>query len=68
MFGFVKNSMHGFIVRAIGIDRKMQNRMMNLIYNVGCCTQLKIVVAIVWVCPNVKDEVIHSIDIQSYNK
>lgn len=45
VFGFVENSMHGSIVRTIGIARaKAKVGMMNLIYNICRCTQLKIVV------------------------
>ena len=46
LFGFVENSMHGSIVRTIGIARaKAKIGMMNLTYNICRCTQLKIVVA-----------------------
>lgn len=46
VFGFVENSMHGSIVRTIGIARASAKiRMMNLTYNICRCTQLKIVVA-----------------------
>jgi hypothetical protein len=46
VFGFVENSMHGSIVRTIGIARaKAKIGMMNLTYNICRCTQLKIVVA-----------------------
>ena len=46
LFGFVENSMHGSIVRTIGIARAKANiGMMNLTYNICRCTQLKIVVA-----------------------
>jgi len=46
VFGFVENSMHGSIVRTIGITRaKAKIGMMNLTYNICRCTQLKIVVA-----------------------
>jgi len=46
MFGFVENSMHGSIVRTIGIARaKAKIGMMNLTYNISRYTQLKIVVA-----------------------
>jgi hypothetical protein len=46
VFGFVENSMHGSIVRTIGIARaKAKIGMMNLTYNIYRCTQLKIVVA-----------------------
>jgi len=46
LFGFVENSMHGSIVRTIGITRaKAKIGMMNLKYNICRCTQLKIVVA-----------------------
>jgi IS5 family transposase len=46
IFGFVENSMHGSIVRTIGIARaKAKIGMMNLTYNICRCTQLKIVVA-----------------------
>ena len=47
LFGFVENSMHGSIVRTIGIARaKAKIGMMNLTYNISRCVQLKIVVAI----------------------
>jgi len=46
VFGFVENSMHGSIVRTIGIARaNAKIGMMNLTYNICRCTQLKIVVA-----------------------
>jgi hypothetical protein len=46
LFGFVENSMHGSIVRTIGIARaRAKIGMMNLTYNICRCTQLKIVVA-----------------------
>lgn len=46
VFGFVENSMHGSIVRTIGIARaKAKIGMMNLTYNICRCTQLKIMVA-----------------------
>lgn len=46
VFGFVENSMHGSIVRTIGIARASAKiGMMNLTYNICRCTQLKIVVA-----------------------
>ena len=46
LFGFVENSMHGSIVRTIGIARaKAKIGMMNLTYNISRCVQLKIVVA-----------------------
>jgi IS5 family transposase len=46
VFGFVENSMHGSIVRTIGITRaKAKIGMMNLTYNICRCTQLKIMVA-----------------------
>jgi len=46
VFGFVENSMHGSIVRTIGIARaKAKIGIMNLTYNICRCTQLKIVVA-----------------------
>jgi len=46
VFGFVENSMHGSIIRTIGIARaKAKIGMMNLTYNICRCTQLKIVVA-----------------------
>lgn len=46
IFGFVENSMHGSIVRTIGITRaKAKIGMMNLTYNICRCTQLKIMVA-----------------------
>ena len=46
VFGFVENSMHGSIVRAIGIARaKAKIGMINLTYNICRCTQLKILVA-----------------------
>ncbi len=45
--GFAENSMHGSIVRTIGIARaKAKIGMMSLTYNICRCTQLKIVVAI----------------------
>ena len=45
VFGFVENSMHGSIVRTIGIVRATAKiGMMNLTYNICRCTQLKIVV------------------------
>jgi len=46
LFGFVENSMHGSIVRTIGIARaKAKIGMINLTYNICRCTQLKIVVS-----------------------
>ena len=43
VFGFVENSMHGSIVRTIGIARaKAKIGIMNLTYNICRCTQLKI--------------------------
>jgi len=46
LFGFVENSMHGSIVRTIGIARaKAKIGMMNVTYNISRCVQLKIVVA-----------------------
>src|SRR5450759_5133992 len=46
VFGFVENSMHGSIIRTIGIARaKAKIGMMNLTYNICRCTQLKIVVS-----------------------
>jgi len=46
VFGFIENSMHGSIVRTIGIARaNAKIGMMNLTYNICRCTQLKIVVA-----------------------
>jgi len=46
VFGFVENSMHGSIVRTIGIVRATaKTGLMNLTYNISRCTQLKIVVA-----------------------
>jgi len=45
VFGFVENSMHGSIIRTIGIARaNAKIGMMNLTYNICRCTQLKIVV------------------------
>jgi len=45
IFGFVENSMHGSIVRTIGIARaKAKIGMMNLTYNICRTTQLKIAV------------------------
>lgn len=45
LFGFVETSMHGSIVRTIGIARaKAKIGMMNLTYNICRCTQLKIMV------------------------
>jgi len=45
VFGFVENSMHGSIVRTIGIARaEAKIGMMNLTYNICRCTQLKIMV------------------------
>jgi transposase, IS5 family len=56
VFGFVENSIHGPIVRTIGIARaKAKIGMMNLTYNICRCTQLKIVVAMGYVCPYVKE-------------
>ena len=46
LFGFAENSMHGSIVRTIGIARaKAKIGMINLTYNICRCTQLKIVVS-----------------------
>lgn len=46
VFGFVENSMNGSIVRTIGIIRaNAKIGMMNLIYNINRCTQLKIQVS-----------------------
>lgn len=45
IFGFVENSMHGSTVRTIGIARaKAKIGMMNIVYNICRCVQLKIVV------------------------
>ena len=45
IFGFVENSMNGSFVRTIGIARaKAKIGMMNLVYNICRCTQLKITV------------------------
>jgi IS5 family transposase len=42
IFGFVENSMHGSIIRTIGIVRaKAKIGMMNLVYNIFRCVQLK---------------------------
>ncbi|HBE40769.1 MAG TPA: IS5 family transposase, partial [Bacteroidales bacterium] len=44
VFGFVENSMHGSIIRTIGIVRATAKiGLMNLTYNISRCTQLKIV-------------------------
>ena len=44
--GFVENSMNGSFIRTIGIARaKAKIGMINLIYNICRCVQLKIVVA-----------------------
>ena len=65
MFGFVENSMHSSIVRTIGIARaNAKIGMMNLTYNICRCTQFKMVVAMGWVCSDVKDVTLHGIDIQ----
>lgn len=46
IFGFVENSMHGSIVRTIGLARaKAKIGMMNLTYNICRATQLKIAIA-----------------------
>ncbi len=46
VFGFVENSMHGSIIRTIGIViATAKIGLMNLTYNISRCTQLKIVVA-----------------------
>jgi len=46
VFGFVENSMHGSIVRTIGIARaNAKIGMMNLTNNICRCTQLKMVIA-----------------------
>jgi len=45
IFGFVENSMNGSFVRTIGMARaKAKIGMMNLVYNICRCTQLKITV------------------------
>jgi IS5 family transposase len=45
IFGFVENSMHGSIVRTIGMVRaKAKIGMMNLVYNISRCVQLQKVV------------------------
>jgi IS5 family transposase len=45
IFGFVENSMNGSFVRTIGMARaKAKIGMMNLVYNICRCTQLKIAV------------------------
>jgi IS5 family transposase len=45
IFGFVENSMNGSIIRTIGIVRaKAKIGMMNLVYNISRCVQLKKVV------------------------
>ena len=45
VFGFVENSMHGFIIRTVGIARaNAKIGMMNLTYDICRCTELKIVV------------------------
>ncbi|MBP8960011.1 MAG: IS5 family transposase [Bacteroidales bacterium] len=63
VFGFVENSMHGSIIRTIGIVRATAKiGLMNLTYNISRCTQLKIVVAMGYVCPEVKDVLIYVSD------
>lgn len=45
IFGFVENSMHGSIIRTIGLVRaKAKIGMMNLVYNIFRCVQLKTVI------------------------
>ena len=45
IFGFVENSMNGSFVRTIGMARaKAKIGMMNLVYNICRCTQLKLTV------------------------
>ena len=45
IFGFVENSMNGSFIRTIGMARaKAKIGMMNLVYNICRCTQLKITV------------------------
>ena len=52
MIGFVENSMHGSIIRTIGITRaKAKIEMMNITYNISRCVQLKIVVAMGYLLP-----------------
>ena len=42
IFGFVENSMNGSVIRTIGIVRaKAKIGMMNLVYNISRCVQLK---------------------------
>ena len=46
LFGFVENSMNDSFVRIIEMTRaKAKIGMMNLTYNICCCTQLRIVVS-----------------------
>ena len=45
VFGFVENSMHGSTIRTIGIARaKAKIGIMNIIYNICRCVQVKIIV------------------------
>jgi IS5 family transposase len=46
IFGFIENSMNGSFIRTIGIERaKMKIGMMNMVYNINRCVQLKKVIA-----------------------
>lgn len=45
IFGFIENSMNGSFIRTIGIERaKMKIGMMNIVYNINRCVQLKKVI------------------------
>lgn len=46
IFGFVENSMNGSFIRTIGIERaKAKIGLMNIVYNISRCVQLKTVVS-----------------------
>ncbi len=46
IFGFVENSMNGSFIRTIGLERaKAKIGLMNIVYNISRCVQLKMVVS-----------------------
>lgn len=52
IFGFVENSMNGSFIRTIGMARaKVKIGMMNIVYNICRCVQLKKVVSLGQLCP-----------------
>ena len=55
--------MNGSFVRTIGLERaKAKIGMMNLTYNICRCVQLKLVVAMGYVCPFVKTRIVQQTD------